>query len=242
MAYYDALTDLANRQLFNERCDHALQRARREGHSLAVLFLDLDRFKHVNDSLGHPVGDDLLRAVAQRLTVILRHADTVARLGGDEFIILLENPGSRHQVERVAHKILATLKPPFVVHGHRLHIGTSIGISCYPGDREHTATLIKHADLALYQAKEQGRGNVQFYEAHLTARAQERHFLMGELREALKREELIVYYQPQFALTDNRLIGTEALLRWRHGEHGMIPPDKFIPIAEDSGLIVTIGE
>jgi diguanylate cyclase (GGDEF)-like protein/PAS domain S-box-containing protein len=242
LAYYDALTDLANRPLFHERCDHALERARREGHSLAVLFLDLDRSKHVNDSLGHPVGDDLLRAVAQRLVVVLRHADTVARLGGDEFIILLENPGSRCHVERVVRKILATLKQPFIVHGHRLHIATSIGIRCYPADGEHTATLIKHADLALHQAKEQGRGNLQFYEAHLTVRAQERHFLMGELREALKREELSVYYQPQFALTGDRLIGAEALLRWRHGEHGMIPPDKFIPIAGDSGLIVAIGE
>ena len=242
LAYYDVLTDLPNRQQFNERCEHGLEQARRKNQSVAVLFLDLDRFKHVNDNLGHPVGDELLRIVAQRLKGTLRHEDTVARLGGDEFIILLENTGSIYDIERVARKILATLAQPFMVHNHKLDIGTSIGISCYPRDGEDVTTLIKHADLAMYLAKEQGRGNFQFYESHLTERAKERLFLEGELREALNREELLVYYQPQFALTGDRLIGAEALLRWRHGELGMIPPDKFIPIAEDSGLIVSIGE
>lgn len=242
LAYYDALTDLPNRQLFTERCEDTLERVRRSGQSLAVLFLDLDRFKHVNDSLGHPVGDELLRIVALRLKEALRHGDTIARLGGDEFIILLENSKSHQDVECVAFKILAVLTQPFMVHGHKLDIGTSIGISCYPDDGEDATTLIKHADLAMYQAKEQGRGNFRFYETHLTARAKERLFLERELREALNREELMVYYQPQYALAEDRLIGAEALLRWRHGEQGMIPPDRFIPISEDSGLIVAIGE
>lgn len=242
LAYYDSLTDLPNRQLFVERCEQALDKVRRNGQTLAVLFLDLDRFKHVNDSLGHPVGDELLRAVAQRLKNTLRHGDVVARLGGDEFIVLLEDTENHDVVEYVARKILEGLAQPFIAQEHKLEIGTSIGISCYPEDGEDATTLIKHADLALYQAKEQGRGNFQFYDVRLTERAQERLFLESELREALNRDALIVHYQPQYSLADDRLIGAEALLRWRHHERGLIPPDKFISIAEDSGLIVPIGE
>lgn len=242
LAYYDSLTDLPNRQLFVERCEQSLEKVRRSGRTLAVLFLDLDRFKHVNDSLGHPVGDELLRAVAQRLKNTLRHGDMVARLGGDEFIVLLEDTENHDVVEYVACKILAGLAQPFMAQGHKLEIGTSIGISCYPEDGEDATTLIKHADLALYQAKEQGRGIFRYYDVRLTERARERLFLESELRDALAREELIVHYQPQLALADDRLIGAEALLRWRHREHGLIPPDKFISIAEDSGLIVAIGE
>ena len=242
LAYYDSLTDLPNRQLFIDSCEQALEKVRRNDRKLAVLFLDLDRFKHINDSLGHPVGDELLRAVAQRLKNALRQGDTVARLGGDEFIVLLENPESYDIVEYVAFKILASLAKPFMLQDHKLEIGTSIGISCYPKDGEDATTLIKHADLALYQAKERGRGNFQFYDVHLTERAKERLFFETELREAMNREELIVYYQPQFALIDDRLIGAEALLRWHHHKHGTISPDKFISIAEDSGLIVAIGE
>lgn len=178
----------------------------------------------------------------QRLKDSLRQGDTVARLGGDEFIILLESHPSISDTEKVAAKILQALAWPFQVQGHKLEIGTSIGISLYPDDGEDYTTLIKHADLAMYQAKERGRGNFQFFEAHLTERARERLFLEGELREALNRGELQVHYQPQYSLADGRLIGAEALLRWRHPDRGMIPPDKFIAIAEDSGLIVPIGE
>lgn len=242
LAYYDALTELPNRQLFNERCEHALERANRDYHPLAVLFLDLDRFKHVNDSLGHPAGDELLRMVAHAIKSSLRQDDTVARLGGDEFIILLENTGSRSDVEQVALKIIAHLSRPFIVQGHKLEIGTSIGISCYPEDGKDTMSLIKHADLAMYRAKEKGRGNFQFYETYLTTRAKERLFLESELRDALERQEFHLHYQPQFALSGGELIGAEALLRWNHHEHGLIAPDKFIPIAEESGLIVAIGE
>lgn len=242
LAYYDALTELPNRQLFNERCEHALERANRDYQPLAVLFLDLDRFKHVNDSLGHPAGDELLRMVAHAIKSSLRQDDTVARLGGDEFIILLENTGSRSDVEQVARKIIAYLSRPFIVQGHKLEIGTSIGISCYPEDGKDTMSLIKHADLAMYRAKEKGRGNFQFYETYLTTRAKERLFLESELRDALERQEFDLHYQPQFALSGGELIGAEALLRWNHHEHGLIAPDKFIPIAEESGLIVAIGE
>jgi len=242
LAYYDPLTELPNRQLFSNRCEHALQRANRAHRLFVVLFLDLDRFKYVNDSLGHPVGDGLLRSVAQRLRENVRESDTVARLGGDEFIVLLEDIKTRHDAERIACKILAAFTRTFEVNGHNLDIRTSIGISCYPDDGKDVATLIKNADLALYRAKELGRGNFRFYEAHLSTRAKERLFLEGALREALKREEMTVYYQPQFALDSGLMIGAEALLRWRHGSRGMIPPDKFVPIAEDTGLIVTLGE
>jgi diguanylate cyclase (GGDEF)-like protein/PAS domain S-box-containing protein len=242
LAYYDSLTELPNRQLFGDRCEHALQRARRNGRSLALLFLDLDRFKYVNDSLGHPVGDDLLRAVAQRLKECLRHCDTVARLGGDEFIVLLEDVKSRRAIELTARRILAAFHQPFLVQGHRLNVCTSIGVSCYPGDGEDATTLIKNADLAMYRAKELGRNDFRFYETHLTTHATERLFLEGELRNALKRNELTVHYQPQFALADGRLVGAEALLRWRHPQRGWIPADVFIAIAEDAGLMAPIGE
>ncbi len=242
LAHYDALTDLPNRLLFNERCLHALERARRDGSRVAVLFLDLDHFKHVNDSLGHPVGDALLQAVAQRLKQQLREEDTVARLGGDEFVIILEDLATAGDAEWVARKLLETFAEPFSVRGHDLAMGLSIGISLFPDNGEDVTSLVKHADIALYRAKEQGRGNFQFFEPHLTQVAAERLYIESELRQAIRREQLMAYYQPQHRLSDGALVGAEALLRWRHPELGMVSPDRFIPIAEDSGLIVPIGE
>ncbi|QGM46774.1 sensor domain-containing protein [Methylocystis heyeri] len=242
LAYYDTLTDLPNRQLFNDRCAQAIKMSQRTGRKLCLLFLDLDRFKYINDSLGHPVGDELLRAVAARLTQNLRQSDTIARLGGDEFIVLLQNVHGPEDAERVAQKILAALSRPFVIQGHRLEVRTSIGVSSYPGDGEDAATLIKNADLAMYQAKEEGRGKFMFYTAQLTDRAQERLFLEGELCKAMDKDELFLEYQPQFELANGRLLGSEALMRWRHAERGDIPPASFIAIAEETGLILRLGE
>jgi diguanylate cyclase (GGDEF)-like protein len=242
LAYYDALTDLPNRQSFRESCEQALKLARRERTHLALLFLDLDRFKYVNDTLGHPVGDELLRGVARRLKRAVRQSDIVARLGGDEFVVLAQRINGPEDAARIAEKIIAALARPFPIDGHRLDMRVSIGVSCFPGDGGDAATLIKHSDLALYKAKEEGRDQFRFYEASLTARAREKLFLEAELRKAISGGELYLQYQPQFALADGRLVGSEALARWRHAERGLIPPVKFIAIAEESGLIVPLGE
>lgn len=242
LAYFDALTDLPNRMLFNDRCAQALETAERGGRQLALLFLDLDRFKYVNDTLGHQVGDELLCKVARRLTRGLRRSDTVARLGGDEFIVLMQNCRDHDCVRRLASKIITLFEKPFVVMGHRLDIRTSIGISLYPNDGADTETLVKNADLAMYKAKEHGRGQFLFYEAKFGEQVKERLFLESELRDALRRDELTLHYQPQLDLKTGRIIGSEALLRWHHPVRGMISPTKFIPVAEDTGLILEIGE
>ena len=242
LAYYDALTDLPNRLSLNEACDQALKQARRDRGKLALLFLDLDRFKNVNDTLGHRVGDELLCKVARRLKRILRESDMVARLGGDEFVVLTQGINGPGDAARVAEKILATLARSCVIEGHRLEVRASIGISCYPGDGSDAATLIKHADLALYKAKEEGRDQFRFYEEHLATKARERLFLETELREAIKNGDLALHYQPQFRLSDGQLVASEALARWRHAARGWIPPAKFIAIAEECGLIVQLGE
>jgi diguanylate cyclase (GGDEF)-like protein/PAS domain S-box-containing protein len=241
LAYYDALTDLPNRQSFAESCEQALKLAHRNKTHLALLFLDLDRFKNVNDTLGHPVGDELLRGVARRLKRTLRHSDVIARLGGDEFTVLAQNINGPEDAARIAEKIIVALAKPFTIDGHRLEVRASIGISCFPEDGDHAATLVKHADLALYKAKEEGRDQFRFYEASLTARARDKMFLEAELRKALQRGELYLQYQPQFSLADGRMVGSEALARWRHAERGQISPTQFIAIAEESGLIVPLG-
>lgn len=241
LAYYDVLTGLPNRALLMDRCQHELARAARDGRRLALLFLDLDRFKHINDSLGHPVGDALLRAVARRLREALRDSDTIARLGGDEFVVLLQDVETVAGVELVARRILDAFVEPFQLDEHSLSVGATVGISLFPDHGADVTCLFKYADLALYQAKETGRGEFRFFEARLNDAANDRMRLERELRLALERDQLTLHYQPVYALPDRRLAGAEVLLRWHHPALGLVSPATFIPIAEDSGLIIPIG-
>jgi diguanylate cyclase (GGDEF)-like protein/PAS domain S-box-containing protein len=241
LAYHDALTNLPNRLLFKDRLSVALSHAHREESRLAVLFLDLDRFKVINDSLGHNIGDQLLQAVAARIDACVRDSDTVARLGGDEFTILLPRLNRSEDAAPVAAKIIDAVRYPFHIEGREFFITTSIGISVYPEDGADAETLIKNADTAMYQAKELGRDNYQLFNAHVNAKALQRIALEHGLRRALLNEEFHVHYQPIFDLGTNRIAGMEALLRWKHPQMGLIPPATFIPIAEATGGMVPIG-
>ena len=242
MAFYDDVTSLPNRALFNDRLQQLLSDAVRHKQHAGVMMLDLDRFKAVNDSLGHAAGDDLLREAATRLARCVRSYDTVARLGGDEFAILLPEVRADDDLGRVAEKMLASLNEPFVLEGKEVFVSGSIGIALFPGDGEDSDVLLRHADSAMYAAKRAGRANFRFYSRELTDSANERLQLESELRRGFAKGELLLYYQPKVRLTDGGLLGAEALLRWQHPARGMVAPDKFIPIAEDSGLIVEIGE
>jgi len=242
LAYHDALTNLPNRALFIDRLGQVLAQGSRENNQAAVLFADLDRFKTINDTLGHAVGDELLRHVATRLREVLREGDTVARLGGDEFVILLPRIQNARDAAQVATKAVAIMSVPFSVHGHELHVSTSLGVSLYPRDGEDAETLLKHADTALYQAKNLGRNQYQFFNPSMNAQAHERLLLENSLRKALERNEFLLHYQPQIDLKTNRITGIEALIRWNQPERGMVMPQDFIPIAEETGMINDIAE
>ena len=240
-AQHDLVTNLPNRLLLNDRISQSISLAHRQNRPLAVIFLDLDRFKYINDSLGHATGDKLLQSVSKRLLAGLRGSDTVSRQGGDEFVILLSEIADPEDLAASARKILLLLNAPHSIGGQDLHIGGSIGISVYPGDGEDAETLIKNADTAMYHAKERGRNNFQFFKAEMNLKAVERQSLEGSLRRALEREEFLLHYQPKVNLDTGEITGVEALIRWQHPDRGLVPPSQFVPIAEDCGLILQIG-
>jgi diguanylate cyclase (GGDEF)-like protein/PAS domain S-box-containing protein len=246
LAYYDALTHLPNRSLFQDRLHTALQSAERQKSWVVLMFLDLDRFKPINDSLGHAAGDRMLKEMATRLLGCVDDDDTVARMGGDEFTLLLQPRANReialNRAIHVAEQILASLVKPFVLEGREFFVTASIGIALSPQDGNELSQLMKNADTAMYHAKERGKNNFQFYQADMNASALERLELESDLRHALEQNEFVLYYQPQFSGDGKRLTGAEALLRWRHPRRGLVPPGDFIPVLEELGLVVDVGD
>lgn len=239
-ANHDHLTDLPNRTLFKDRLNQAVAISSRNKDKFALFFIDLDNFKKINDSLGHLVGDRVLIEASHRLQSALRAEDTLARLGGDEFTIILKDVKSLQSASVVADKIIQLMKEPIQIDGHTLFISSSIGISMFPDDSTDEENLIKFADTAMYKAKEEGRDNYQFYSSDMTAMAFERVVMESSLRTAIEEDQFVVYFQPQINALDESIIGMEALIRWQHPEIGLVPPGKFIPIAEESGLIIEI--
>ncbi len=242
MSEHDVLTDLPNRLLLTDRLTQAIARARRNHKQLAVMFLDLDGFKHINDSLGHAVGDKLLQSVAARISACVRKSDTVSRQGGDEFVILLSEVKQAADAAICAAKIISELKREHSIGEHCLRVTVSIGLSSYPSDGEDGETLLKNADTAMYHAKEYGRDNYQFFRPDMGLQAVERQSLEGRLRYALERRELLLHYQPMINLKTGAITSVEALVRWQHPERGLLLPRQFLTIAEDTGMIVAIGQ
>jgi diguanylate cyclase (GGDEF)-like protein/PAS domain S-box-containing protein len=240
-AQHDVVTNLPNRVLLNDRICQSIALARRQRRPLAVIFLDLDRFKYINDSLGHAVGDQLLQSVSKRLLAEVRSSDTVSRQGGDEFVILLPTIAKPEDAATSARKVLLSLSAPHAIGEQELHIDGSIGISIYPEDGEDAETLIKNADTAMYHAKESGRNNFQFFKTEMNLKSVERQSLEGSLRRAIEREEFLLHYQPKVNLDTGEITGAEALIRWQQPDRGLVPPSQFVPIAEDCGLILPIG-
>lgn len=241
-ATHDSLSGLPNRTLFRDRLIHAIRQASRQSTRLAVMFIDLDRFKLINDTLGHSAGDELLQATARRLEQCVREADTLARLGGDEFVLLLENPAGESELAQLAQRVAQVLAVPFMLAGQEHRVTGSIGISIYPQDGEDAEVLLKHADIAMYRAKESGRNAFYFYTQQMQERLNERIGLERQLRQALEREEFVLHFQPQVDLHSGRVSGLEALIRWQSPERGCLPPAHFVPVAEESRLILEIGE
>jgi diguanylate cyclase (GGDEF)-like protein len=242
LAYYNVVTGLPNRTLLLDRISQAVQTATRNNWNVAVLYLDLDQFKNVNDSLGHNFGDLLLKAVAQRLRSLVRKEDTVAHIGGDEFVVVLPNLKEHLNSSLVAEKILTTIREPYLIDEQELHITASIGISVCPNDGNDGLTLLRTADTAMYQSKASGRNAYAFFTPEMTARAQETLRISNDLRRAIERKEFVLHYQPQIDLVTGHIVGAEALVRWQHPEWGLVFPGKFIGVAEDTGLIQPIGE
>ncbi len=241
LAEHDMLTELPNRQVLLERIRQSLARARRRDRMVAVLFMDLDQFKYINDSLGHEVGDELLVQIARRLQAHVREGDTVARFGGDEFVIVADDAGSPDEISAIADKLLKALAPTFKFNGMEFYVTASIGISVFPGDGPDSETLLRNADNAMYRAKESGRNAYRFYSGDMSARAFERLTLESSLRNALDREQFELFYQPQVRVRDRSVVGMEALLRWNHPEFGIVSPAEFIPLLEETGLILPVG-
>jgi diguanylate cyclase (GGDEF)-like protein len=241
LAQYDMLTALPNRGLLHDRLGHAIAQTRRDRSMLAVLFVDIDRFKHVNDTFGHAAGDQLLKQISQRLSTCVRGNDTVGRLSGDEFAIVLGGLASPQDAATVARKIVEELDRPFQLEGAELFVTASVGITICPGDGTDADVLIRNADVAMYQAKERGRNSYQFFMPEMNRRTRETLSMQGALRHALERDELVLHYQPKVGLVSRQVTGLEALLRWRHPERGLIGPAEFMALLEESGLIVQVG-